>query len=296
MMVPIPSGANARPLVTHHNTLHMDLYLRIAPELYLKRLLVGGMEQVFEINRNFRNEGLSTRHNPEFTMLEFYMAYADYEQVMDLTEEMLSFAAGEVLGSTSFDFQGNHIDLGIAWKRVELKKGIAEFAGIEIDEFPDQKSLANAMSKKGIEIAKEATRGKLIDQLLGDFLEPKFIQPTFVYNYPREISPLAKAIRGNENYTERFEGFMGGFEICNAFSELNDPVDQESRFIEMGRNYSEDDEERHPIDQDYLRAMRYGMPPTGGFGMGVDRLTMLFTDKASIREVILFPHLRKRSD
>jgi lysyl-tRNA synthetase class 2 len=296
ILQPLYGGAAARPFVTHHNQLKQDLYLRIAVELYLKRLIVGNIERVYEIGRDFRNEGVDRTHNPEFTMLEFYMAYADYQQVMDLTEEMLAFAANEVLGSTSFTFQGNDIDLGKAWTRIELKEGIAEFAGIEIDEFPDQNSLAKAMSAKGIEVAKESTRGKLIDQLLGDFLEPKFIQPTFVYNYPREISPLAKTIHGDENYTERFEGFMGGFEICNAFSELNDPVDQEARFIEMGRDYSEDDEERHPIDEDYLRAMRYGMPPTGGFGMGVDRLTMLFTDKASIREVILFPHLRKRSD
>ena len=296
ILQPLYGGAAARPFVTHHNQLKQDLYLRIAVELYLKRLIVGNIERVYEIGRDFRNEGVDRTHNPEFTMLEFYMAYADYQQVMDLTEEMLAFTASEVLGSTSFKFQGNEIDLGNAWTRIELKEGIAEFTGIEIDEFPDQKSLAKAMTEKSIEVAKDSSRGKLIDQLLGDFLEPKFIQPTLVYNYPREISPLAKAIPGNENYTERFEGFMGGFEICNAFSDLNDPVDQEARFIEMGRDYGEDDEERHPIDEDYLRAMRYGMPPTGGFGMGVDRLTMLFTDKASIREVILFPHLRKRSD
>lgn len=296
ILQPLYGGAAARPFVTHHNQLKQDLYLRIAVELYLKRLLVGNIERVYEIGRDFRNEGVDRTHNPEFTMLEFYMAYADYQQVMELTEQMLAFAAQEVLGTTKFAYQGDEIDLGGSWPRIELKEGIAEFAGIELDEHPDGDSLAKAMRAKGIQVEKDSTRGKLIYDLLGEFLEPRFIQPTFVYNYPREISPLAKALPDNADYTERFEGFMGGFEICNAFTELNDPVDQEARFVEMGRSYAEDDEERHPIDEDYLRAMRYGMPPTGGFGMGVDRLTMLFTDKASIREVILFPHLRRRED
>jgi len=296
ILQPVYGGAAARPFVTHHNQLKQDLYLRIAVELYLKRLLVGNLERVYEIGRDFRNEGVDRTHNPEFTMLEFYMAYADYHQVMELTEEMLAFTANEVLGATKFSYQGNEIDLGASWPRIELKEGIAEFAGIEIDEFTDNKSLAKAMRAKGIEADKDSTRGKLIDDLLGEFLEPKFIQPTFLYNYPRESSPLAKTHREKTGYTERFEGFMGGFEICNAFTELNDPQDQEARFIEMGRTFEIGDEEHHPIDEDYLRAMRYGMPPTGGFGMGVDRLTMLFTDKASIREVILFPHLRRRED
>lgn len=296
ILQPVYGGAAARPFVTHHNQLKQELYLRIAVELYLKRLLVGNIERVYEIGRDFRNEGVDRTHNPEFTMLEFYMAYADYHQVMELTEEMLAFTANEVLGATKFSYQGNEIDLGVSWPRIELKEAIAEFVGIEIDEYPDNKSLAKAMRAKGIEADKDSTRGKLIDGLLGEFLEPKFIQPTFLYNYPREISPLAKAHLEKTGYTERFEGFMGGFEICNAFTELNDPQDQEARFIEMGRSYEIDDEEHHPVDEDYLRAMRYGMPPTGGFGMGVDRLTMLFTDKASIREVILFPHLRRRED
>jgi len=295
ILQPVYGGAAARPFVTHHNQLKQDLYLRIAVELYLKRLLVGNLERVYEIGRDFRNEGVDRTHNPEFTMLEFYMAYADYKQVMELTEEMLAFASEEVLGSSKFTYQGKEIDLGGSWARIELSEGIAEFAGIEIDEHPDKESLVRAMRSKGIEAEQDSTRGKLIDDLLGEFLEPKFFQPTFLYNYPREISPLAKAHPEKDGYTERFEGFMGGFEICNAFTELNDPLDQETRFIEMGRSYEADDDEHHPVDEDYLRAMRYGMPPTGGFGMGVDRLTMLFTDKASIREVILFPHLRRRS-
>jgi lysyl-tRNA synthetase class 2 len=296
ILQPVYGGAAARPFVTHHNQLKQELYLRIAVELYLKRLLVGNIERVYELGRDFRNEGVDRTHNPEFTMLEFYMAYADYNQVMDLTEEMLAFTASEVLGTAKFSYQGTEIDLGVSWPRIELREGIAEFAGIEIDEYPEDKSLAKAMRAKGIEADMTSTRGKLIDDLLGEFLEPKFIQPTFLYNYPREISPLAKAHLEKPGYTERFEGFMGGFEICNAFTELNDPLDQEARFIEMGRSYEKEDEEHHPVDEDYLKAMRYGMPPTGGFGMGVDRLTMLFTDKASIREVILFPHLRRRED
>ena len=296
ILQPVYGGAAARPFVTHHNQLKQELYLRIAVELYLKRLLVGNIERVYELGRDFRNEGVDRTHNPEFTMLEFYMAYADYNQVMDLTEEMLAFTASEVLGTAKFSYQGTEIDLGVSWPRIELREGIAEFAGIEIDEYPDDKSLAKAMRAKGIEADMTSTRGKLIDDMLGEFLEPRFIQPTFLYNYPREISPLAKAHLEKPGYTERFEGFMGGFEICNAFTELNDPQDQEARFIEMGRSYEKEDEEHHPVDEDYLKAMRYGMPPTGGFGMGVDRLTMLFTDKASIREVILFPHLRRRED
>ncbi len=296
ILQPIYGGAAARPFVTYHNQLKQKLYLRISFELYLKRLLVGMFEKVYEIGRDFRNEGISFKHNPEFTQLEFYWAYADYQKVMALTEEMLAYVADKVLGTRKITWQGHEIDLTPPWKRVELRQGLLEATGVDIAAYPDAESLAAAMKAHGLEPKPGASRGKLIDQMVGDFLEPTFIQPTFLYDYPRDISPLAKAKPGDPTTVERFEGFIGGMELCNAFTELNDPLDQEARFLEMGRTYAADDEERHPIDEDYLRAMRYGMPPNGGFGMGIDRLTMLFTDKHSIREVILFPHLRERSE
>jgi lysyl-tRNA synthetase class 2 len=296
ILQPIYGGAAARPFTTHHNQLKQELYLRISFELYLKRLIAGGIERVYEIGRDFRNEGVDRTHNPEFTQLEFYMAYADYEQVMALTEEMLRYTAEKVLGTTKVDFQGHTFDFGKAWARIELKEGLIELADIDIDKFPDAKSLHKQMKTKGIQAAPDAPRGKLIDTLIGEYLEPTFIQPTFLYNYPRDISPLAKNLPGNPAWVERFEGFAAGIELCNAFTELNDPLEQEARFKEMGRDYAADSEEFQPIDEDYLRAMRYGMPPNGGFGMGIDRLTMLLTDRPNIREVILFPHLRNRED
>jgi lysyl-tRNA synthetase, class II len=296
ILQPLYGGAAARPFITHHNQLDQDLFLRISFELYLKRLLVGGYERVYEIGRDFRNEGVSFKHNPEFTQLEFYMAYADYLQVMDLTEAMLVHTADRVLGRRTFTFQGNEINLEPPWQRINLRDGLLEMTGIDIHEHPDAASLAAVMRAKGQTVDPNATRGKLIDALLGDFLEPNLIQPTFLYDYPRDISPLAKSKPGDPGTVERFEGFIGGMELCNAFTELNDPLDQEARFLEMGRDYQAEDEERHPVDEDYLRAMRYGMPPNGGFGLGVDRLTMLFTDRHSIREVILFPHLRTREE
>ena len=294
VLQPIYGGAAARPFVTHHNQLKQDLYLRISFELYLKRLLVGGYERVYEIGKDFRNEGVDRTHNPEFTQLEFYWAYADYFQVMALTEQMMLFVADKVLGKRSFIYQGDRINLEPPWARMELREGLAETTGIDIDLHPTAESLAAAMKSRGVEPPPDATRGKLIDSLLGDYLEPKLIQPTFVYDYPRDISPLAKSKPDTPGVVERFEGFMAGMELCNAFTELNDPLDQEARFLEMGRDYAVGDEEHHPMDEDYLRAMRYGMPPNGGFGMGVDRLTMLFTNSQNIREVILFPHLRSR--
>lgn len=296
ILQPLYGGAAARPFVTHHNQLHQDLYLRISFELYLKRLLVGGYERVYEIGRDFRNEGVSFKHNPEFTQLEFYWAYADYNAVMDLTEEMLRFVAMQVLGQTTFTYQGNDIDLGRRWVRVELWEALYEATGIDINAHPTQASLLAAMRAKGYPASPDAPRGKLIDGMLGDYVEPNLVQPTFMYDYPRDISPLAKSKPGDPTIVERFEGFLGGMELCNAFTELNDPLDQEARFLEMMQAFASDDEELHPVDEDYLRAMRYGMPPNGGFGMGVDRLTMLFTDRATIREVILFPHLREREE
>lgn len=294
ILQPIYGGAAARPFITHHNQLKQDLYLRISFELYLKRLVVGGFERVYEIGRDFRNEGVDRTHNPEFTQLEFYWAYADYLQVMDITEQMMRYTAEKVLGKRQFSYQGMEIDLDQPWRRVELRQGLLDTTAIDIEAHPTTESLAQAMKAHGIEFNPNNSRGKLIDTLLGDYLEPTLIQPTFLYNYPRDISPLAKSLPGNPRVTERFEGFVAGMELCNAFTELNDPLDQEARFLEMGRDYESDDEQRHPMDEDYLRAMRYGMPPMGGFGMGVDRLTMLLADNPNIREVILFPHLRVR--
>jgi lysyl-tRNA synthetase class 2 len=296
VLQPVYGGAAARPFITHHNQLKQDLYLRISFELYLKRLLVGGLERVYEIGRDFRNEGVSFKHNPEFTMLEFYMAYADAGIIMALTEQMVSEVTREVKGDMVVEFSGHKIDLTPPWKRTTLREALIQATGIDIDEQSDAESLAVAMQSKGMEVKPGTPRGKLIDGLLGDHLEPKLIQPTFLYDYPRDISPLAKSKPGTPQTVDRFEGFIGGFELCNAFSELNDPLDQEQRFIEMGRSYDSDDEQRHPMDEDYLKAMRYGMPPAGGFGMGIDRLVMLLTGNRNLREVILFPHLRKSDE
>ena len=292
ILQPIYGGAAAQPFVTYHNQLKQNLYLRISFELYLKRLLVGGLDRVYEIGRDFRNEGVSFKHNPEFTQLEFYMAYADYLKVMEITEQMVSTAAQQVTGAMIVSYDGKQLDFTPPWRRLELRQGILDTAGIDIDACPSAESLADAMTAKGIHFKPGTSRGKLIDSLLGDFLEPTLIQPTFLYNYPRDISPLAKSIPGNTQTVERFEGYVAGMELCNAFTELNDPLDQEQRFLEMGREYETGDDERHPMDSDYLQAMSYGMPPCGGFGMGVDRLAMLLSDRKTIREVLLFPHLR----
>jgi lysyl-tRNA synthetase, class II len=294
ILQPIYGGAAARPFTTYHNELEQQMYLRISFELYLKRLLVGNFEKVYEIGRDFRNEGVSFKHNPEFTQLEFYWAYADYLQVMELTEQMVSFTAQEVLGTQKITYKHNEIDLTPPWKRLEMRQGILETSGIDIAEYKTAEELFKAIKERHPNKLPDPnfTRGKLIDFLLSEFLEPTLIQPTFLYDYPRDISPLAKSIPGNPLTVERFEAYAAGFELCNAFTELNDSLDQEQRFIEMSRDYTADDAEKHPMDDDYLRAMRYGMPPNGGFGMGVDRLAMLLLDKHSIREVLLFPALR----
>lgn len=296
ILQPIYGGAAAQPFTTHHNQLKQDLFLRISFELYLKRLLVGGFDKVYEIGRDFRNEGVSFKHNPEFTQMEFYWAYADYQAVMDLTEEMILFVVKEVLGSTSFIYRDQEIHLDKPWQRVELRQGILDKTGIDINQHKTSKDLASAMKSLEMEFDPKASRGKLIDDLLGYYLEPSFIQPAFVYDYPREISPLAKTKPDDPDTVERFEGFMGGMELCNAFTEINDPLDQEERFLEMGKSYQKADDEHHPLDEDYLRAMRYGMPPSGGFGMGVDRLVMLLANQQTIREVLLFPHLRESGE
>ncbi len=294
ILQPLYGGAAARPFVTHHNQLHQDLYLRISFELYLKRLLVGMYDAVYEIGRDFRNEGVSFKHNPEFTQLEFYQAYTDYHGMMDVTERLVATVAQEVTGSTTVTYQGHTVNFAPPWRRVTLRDAIREASGIDYVDYPDAEALADAMQAARITFPAGATWGKLVDHLLGTLVEPTLIQPTFVTDYPRDISPLAKKVPGDETHVERFEIFAAGMETGNAFTELNDPTDQEARFIEMGRLYSDEDDEATPIDEDYLRAMRYGMPPAGGCGIGVDRLTMLLTDQSTIREVLLYPHLRER--
>ncbi len=293
ILQPIYGGAAARPFVTYHNQLKQKLYLRISFELYLKRLLVGMYEGVYEIGRDFRNEGVSYKHNPEFTQLELYRAYTDLYGMMETAEQLISSAAQEVLGTMQLPYQGETIDLTPPWRRVALRDLILEGTGIDYRRFPDAESLRAEMRRRGYEAADEATWGHLVDNLLSE-VEPTLIQPTFVYDYPVEISPLAKQKADDPTHVERFELFIGGMELGNAFTELNDPFEQEQRFIQQGRAYEAGDEEAQPMDEDYLRAMKYGMPPNGGLGVGIDRLAMLFTDRHSIREVLLYPHLRKR--
>lgn len=294
VLQPIYGGAAARPFVTYHNVLDEDLYLRISDELYLKRLIIGGYERVYEMGKDFRNEGVSHKHNPEFTQLELYQAYADYNDIMAMAEEMVSYGAQEVLGTTRITYQGTEIDLAPPWQRRSLRQAIKEESGIDYEDHPDAESLYQAIRAISGNVEPKTTRGKLIDALLSNYVEPRLIQPTFLVDYPLDVSPLAKRKPGDPETVERFEGFAGGMEICNAFSELNDPVDQVERFLAQGRAYEAGDEEAHQMDEDFLTAMSYGMPPTGGFGMGIDRLTMLLTDQVSIREVILFPHLRTK--
>jgi lysyl-tRNA synthetase class 2 len=294
VLQPVYGGAAARPFVTHHNQLHQDLYLRISFELYLKRLLVGMYDAVYEIGRDFRNEGVSFKHNPEFTQLEFYQAYTDYRGMMGLTERMVAYAAEQVTGSTTVCFEGHAINLAPPWQRITLREAIRQQTGIDYTDFPDARALLAAMKAAGLSASPTASWGRLVDTLLGDTVEPALIQPTFVHDYPRDISPLAKTMPGDPTHVERFEIFVGGMEMGNAFTELNDPLDQEARFVEMSRLYAAGEEEATPLDEDYLRAMRYGMPPCGGCGVGVDRLVMLLTDRSTIREVLLFPHLRER--
>jgi len=292
MMQPIPGGAEATPFKTHHNALGMDLFLRIAPELYLKRLIIGGFDRVFEINRNFRNEGVSARHNPEFTMLEFYQAYATYEDLIMLTEEMFQEVAIAVTGTTSIEYQGKHIDFSGNWKRISLLSALQEIGGIEPDILDNREALLEVAASKKVNITKSDRIGKVITKLFDVLVEPKLIQPTFVTGYPVEVSPLSRRNDKEPEMTERFELFVAGYEITNGFSELNDPEDQRDRFVQQVADREAGDTEAHCMDQDYIEALEYGMPPTAGEGVGIDRLTMLFTDAASIREVILFPHMK----
>lgn len=292
VLQPIYGGAAARPFVTHHNQLHQDLYLRISFELYLKRLIVGGYDRVYEIGRDFRNEGVSFKHNPEFTQLEFYEAYADYQDIMCRTEEMVAYVARQVTGGTTLTWQGHTVDLTPPWRRLPLRQAILDATGIDYEAFPDAESLAVEMRRMGHDPDPRSNWGKLVDSLMARHVEPTLIQPTFLTDYPLDVSPLAKGSPDDPRLVERFEGFMVGMEVCNAFSELNDPIDQLRRFIDEAYRARHGDEEAHPIDEDYIEALSYGMPPTGGFGMGVDRLTMILTNTDTIREVILFPHLR----
>jgi lysyl-tRNA synthetase class 2 len=292
MMHPIAGGATAKPFQTHHNALDMKLYLRIAPELYLKRLLVGGFEKVFEINRNFRNEGLSTRHNPEFTMLEFYQAYATYQELMDLTEEMVSWIASEVTGAMQVTYQGTEVDLSPPWRRLTMDESLVRIGGVPLETLQDPEKVLALAKEKGVELDENAGPGKAKTELFELLVEDKLIDPTFITAYPTEVSPLARRNADDQSVTDRFELFITGREIANAFNELNDPTDQKQRMEKQIADRG-DDEEIFPIlDSDFIRALEYGMPPAAGEGIGIDRLVMLLTDSPSIRDVILFPHLR----
>ena len=294
MMQPIAGGAEATPFVTHHNALDMDLFLRIAPELYLKRLVVGGFERVFEINRNFRNEGISTQHNPEFTMLEFYQAYATYEDLMALTETLFEGVALQVLGQPTITYQGHSISLSKPWRRMTLAQSLQDIGGIDSRLLSDKQALIELAAAKGIQLTKTNRLGKVITKLFDVLVEPQLIQPTFITGYPVEVSPLSRRSDQEPELTERFELFIAGCEIANGFSELNDPEDQRSRFLQQVEDRETGDQEAHSMDEDYIEALEYGMPPTAGEGIGIDRLTMLLTDSPSIREVILFPHMKPR--
>ncbi|MGD0565744.1 MAG: lysine--tRNA ligase [Candidatus Goldiibacteriota bacterium] len=290
MMHPIPGGAKAKPFMTHHNALDMELFMRIAPELYLKRLIVGGFEKVYEINRNFRNEGLSIKHNPEFTMLELYEAYTDYRGVMQLCEDIVVHLADTILGAREIEYQGEKINLAPPWKKISMKDSIKEYAGIDTANMKDGE-LAGKLKAKGIEPRAGITRGEMITVLFEEFVEAKLIQPVFITDFPVEVSPLSKVSRDNPEIVERFEPYIFGREIGNGFSELNDAEDQEARFkaqIEMDTA----GEVAKQIDEDYVEALKYGMPPAGGLGIGIDRIVMFFTNAASIRDVILFPLMR----
>ncbi|MFW6131632.1 MAG: lysine--tRNA ligase [Candidatus Aminicenantaceae bacterium] len=294
MMHSIPGGALAKPFKTFHNALDMELYLRIAPELYLKRLIVGGFEKVYEVNRNFRNEGISSEHNPEFTMLEFYQAFSDYNDMMELTEELISSLVHEVMGKEEISFGENRISLKRPWKRMKFKEAVAHFAGISISRVEDEEEmikLASALTSED----QHLSYGNALDVLFDKYVKQNLIQPTFILNHPKDISPLAKLSNENPEEAERFELVMGGMEIANAFSELSDPSEQRSRFEQQSKERDKGDEDAHRIDEDYIQALEYGLPPTGGEGIGIDRLVMMFANVHSIREVILFPLLRPKT-
>ncbi len=292
----IAGGASARPFVTHHNTLDLDLYMRIALELHLKRLIVGGMEKVYEIGRVFRNEGISTRHNPEFTMLELYQAYADYYDMMKLTEEMVSAIAQEVLGTCKIMYQGTEIDLTPPWSRLTMVEAVEKYTGVNLAIIDSDEKARKTAADLGVHVAKDATKGTVLNEIFEEKVEQHLIQPTFIMDYPIEISPLAKRKTDDADYTYRFEAFITARELANAFSELNDPIDQRGRFVKQMEERAKGNDEAQMMDEDFVHALEVGMPPTGGLGIGVDRLVMLLTDSSSIRDVILFPTLRPRED
>ena len=294
MMQPMAGGAMAKPFKTHHNALGQDLYLRIAPELYLKRLVVGGMERVFELNRNFRNEGVSTLHNPEFTMIEFYMAYATYEDLMTLTEEMITSLVRDLFGTLKIAYQGTELDFTPPWRRVSVREALVRYAGLDPASLEDRDKALREAAKRGLLFEDREPLGKILMAIFDETVEEKLIQPTFVTGYPLEVSPLSRKNTQNPEIVDRFELYVHGREIANAFSELNDPADQKNRFLMQLEQREAGDEEAHGMDEDYIRALEYGMPPTAGEGIGIDRLVMLLTDSPSIRDVILFPHLRRR--
>ena len=292
ILLAVAAGGVAQPFSTEHNALSRTLYLRIATELHLKRCIIGGLDRIFEIGRIFRNEGLDARHNPEFTTLESYQAYSDYNEVMEMVETMVSSLATDLLGGTQIEIGSTTVDLKPPWKRLSLREAILTYAGLDIEEYPDAQSLAAQMRERNVAVTQEDSWGRLVDKLLGDKVEPNLVQPTFLIDYPVEMTPLAKRIPGNPRYVERFEGFINGMEVCNAYSELNDPVEQRLRFEEqeeLRRAHGGEDFDR--LDEEFLTAVEYGMPPTGGLGMGIDRLMMLLSGQSTIREVVLFPHL-----
>jgi len=296
MMQPIPGGATARPFKTYHNALGMDLYLRVAPELYLKRLVVGGLERVFEINRNFRNEGISVKHNPEFTMLEFYMAYATYEDLMTLTESLFNHVLQQTLGKTIISYQGASIDFAPPWPRLPLFDALKDLGGVPEEALLRPEMAVHVASRHGIDLSKSENHGQILTKLFDHLVEPQLIHPTFVTGYPTEVSPLSRRNDRNPNIVDRFELFIGGKEIANAFNELNDPVDQKERFQKQAALRDAGDKEAQFMDSDYVTALEYGMPPTAGEGIGIDRVVMLLTDSPSIRDVILFPQMRPKGE
>jgi lysyl-tRNA synthetase class 2 len=296
VLQPLYGGAAARPFKTYHNQLHQELYLRIATELYLKRLIVGGFERVYEIGKVFRNEGVDRFHNPEFTMLECYQAFTDYHGMMRLTEEMVAYAAREVHGTTLLRFGEQQIELAPPWPRVTMQDAILEHTGIDIAMETTVETLGAAITAANLQVDRKPTWGKLVDELFSEYVQPHLQQPHFITDYPQPLSPLAKRIAGNPAFVERFEAFVIGSELANAFTELNDPLDQEQRFLEQGRDYAAGDDEAMQMDSDFLQALMVGMPPTGGMGMGIDRLAMLFAGESTIREIVLFPHLRRYAE
>lgn len=290
----IPGGATAKPFITHHNTLDIDMYLRIAPELYLKRLIVGGLEKVYEMGRMFRNEGMSIKHNPEFTMMEVYEAYTDYKGMMELTETLISTIAGEVLGTSVVSYQGQEVDLTPPWDRMTMTEAVKKYSGVDFDIIASDADAGNIAKDKKVHVKEGMSKGEILNLMFEEYVEEHLIQPTFITDYPVEISPLTKKKPDKPELTERFELFITGREMANAYSELNDPIDQKERFVNQVKKREAGDEEANMMDDDYVNALEYGMPPTGGLGIGIDRLIMLLTDSYSIRDILLFPTMKPR--